>query len=421
MSGTAAGSVQRASPRIGPGVDGVLFGVDCVVQGAGVRASAVGLARRLRAQGYAVAAFSDDPDAARVLASVGLSDLFPVCVDGTVAERLGLPARPAPDVLLEAARRVGVAPARTVVVEAAQEGVEAARRGGFASTVGLDAGAAHEPLLAAGADAVVRDLSEVRVEPHVPPSALENVEAILSEGGDRRLALFLDFDGTLAPIVDRPEQALLDPATRRVVARLAAVVPVAVVSGRDRDVVARMVGVPEVRCAGSHGLDVEGAQVPVDGEAMAAVDQAEAILRKRLTGVRGALVERKRYTVAAHVRLVSDSDLPRVEAAVNEALHATSGLRRAEGKKVVELRPDVDWDKGHAVRHLVEAVGAPETVWPVYVGDDATDEDAFQALRGHGVGVAVLDEARATNARFLLRDCREVRTFLERLALAVGA
>jgi trehalose-phosphatase len=256
------------------------------------------------------------------------------------------------------------------------------------------------------------------------PSALDHVDDLARRARGRPLAVFLDYDGTLSPIVERPELAVLDDATRATVASLAARCPVAVVSGRDRHDVQARVGLSTIAYAGSHGFDIalaDGArhEHPAGQERLAALDRAEAALRAALAGVDGALVERKRYSIATHFRLVADADLPRVERAVGAAL--APGLRRKEGKKVVELQPDVPWDKGAAVRWLLDALALGPDALPLYVGDDVTDEDAFRAVRDDGLGVVVLDRPRATAATLSLRDPGQVRELLDQLAAALGA
>lgn len=261
------------------------------------------------------------------------------------------------------------------------------------------------------------------------PSALAALDRLREEIGSRRPAFFLDYDGTLTPIVERPEDALLPGATREVLRRLAARYPVVVVSGRGREDVARLVDLPELAYAGSHGFDIEGPagdgaalryRPAEDAEPLVAA--ATRALEAELAGVPGAQVEPKRYSVAVHYRRVAPERTAEVEAAVDRELAGRPGLRKTHGKKVFELRPDLDWDKGRAVSWLLRALGLdrPE-VAPVYVGDDVTDEDAFRALRRQGVsgrpgglGVLVAEEPRETAARYRLRDPEEVRRFLER-------
>ncbi|HEX2223758.1 MAG TPA: trehalose-phosphatase [Thermoanaerobaculia bacterium] len=261
------------------------------------------------------------------------------------------------------------------------------------------------------------------------PSALANWEEIARRLAGRRPALFLDYDGTLSPIAPRPELAVLPEATREVVTRLAERGPVAILSGRGRDDVAALVGLGNVFYAGSHGFDITGPPLAEGGPPLRhevgdgipeQVERAAAALLQELAGIAGVLVEPKRFAVAVHYRLAADADLPRIEQAVDRVLAASPGLRKGLGKKVFELRPDLDWDKGRALLWLLETLGLGEDgglplYLPLYLGDDVTDEDAFRALEGRGIGVLVAEEPRPTAASYSLRDPDEVRQLLEKL------
>ncbi|HKH49459.1 MAG TPA: trehalose-phosphatase [Thermoanaerobaculia bacterium] len=252
------------------------------------------------------------------------------------------------------------------------------------------------------------------------PSALERWDEIERRLAGRRPAIFLDYDGTLAPIAPRPELAHLPERTRAVLRRLAVRGPVALLSGRGREDVAALVGLDELTYAGSHGFDIAGPTLRREmGEGIPErIEEAAERLRRRVEGIAGVLVEPKRFSVAVHFRLVDAADLPRIEEAVDAVQAELQDLRKVSGKKIFELRPALDWDKGHALLWLLDALHGEDgaAVVPLYLGDDVTDEDAFRAIRDRGIGILVAEEPRETAAGYSLRDPDEVRVFLERLA-----
>jgi trehalose-phosphatase len=253
------------------------------------------------------------------------------------------------------------------------------------------------------------------------PSALAAIHEIIGGGARKRLALFLDYDGTLTPIVDRPELAILSEDMRATVKALADHCTVAIISGRDRRDVERLVNLDALFYAGSHGFDIAGphgwhVQHEPAAQYIPAIDRAERTLRETLRGVYGTIIERKKYSVAVHYRLVADADTHTVHEAVRAALSEQPELRRLDGKKVFELQPRIDWDKGKAVLWLLQALDLNTTaVLPLYLGDDVTDEDAFKALDGLGIGIVVGEDARPSIARYALKNPHEVHDFLRSL------
>jgi alpha,alpha-trehalase len=251
------------------------------------------------------------------------------------------------------------------------------------------------------------------------PSALEHLQEVAGRSG--RAAVFLDYDGTLTPIVSQPEDAWLSDSTRQTLRELAARGPVAILSGRDLDDVRRRVNIDSIVYAGSHGFDIagpHGLRREMATEFLPTLDLAEKELHEALDGISGARVERKRFSVAAHYRNVNENDLAKMEQAVGEVATRHRKLRRINGKKVYELLPDVAWDKGKAVLWLLETLGLESRsggIRPIYVGDDRTDEDAFRALEQRGIGILVSEQSQPTAARYSLKNPAEVERFLRAL------
>lgn len=235
------------------------------------------------------------------------------------------------------------------------------------------------------------------------------------------MALFLDYDGTLTPIVEHPEQALLSQQMRSMVEALTTFLPVAIVSGRELTEVRKHVGIVAAYYAGSHGFDLAGPdgwhkEHDLGREYLVALEDAARTIRERLHAD-GAWVESKTYAITVHYRQAAEKDIPAVEALVDAVAATEPRLRRTGGKKVFELRPDIDWHKGKAVAWLLDALGLADAgVIPIYIGDDVTDEDAFHALRDRGVGIVVREEAAESAAQFSLRNPNEVEEFLALLA-----
>jgi trehalose-phosphatase len=390
------------------------------------------LLRNLREAGLGTGLFSASHNAPAVLASAGLSGLFDVVLDAAELARRGLSGKPDPAMLLETASALGVAPGEAAVIEDAVAGVAAAAAGGFGQIVGVDRHGDGERLRAAGATSVVGDLAELRLTPArtlvvqtlaTVPSAWDHLQTIRARLHGRRLFVCLDYDGTLTPIVADHTKALLGEEMRAAVDRLARHCAVAIVSGRDLAMLRRLVPVERVIFAGSHGFEIaaaDGSFGPIErgAEFLPELDAAEQALRAALADVRGHSVERKRFSIAVHYRQVAPADEPALRAVVDAVLRAHPRLRRGLGKKVFELQPDLPWNKGEAVQWIAERLGfVPPDALTVYLGDDITDEHAFRALAGRGLGVVVRSaDARPTAADYAVADTTEVHRFLDLLS-----
>jgi alpha,alpha-trehalase len=389
---------------------------------------------KLHEAGIRTAVISASKNARHVLEKAGVMDLFEARVDGVVAAQEGLKGKPAPDVFLDAARRLGVVRERAAIAEDAIAGVEAGRAGAFRWVIGVARSGSGERLRGAGADVVISNFSEISVQnpsnEGLPinelPSAFENLDEITDAARGREVAFFLDYDGTLSPIVDHPEDATLPHGTKELLDGLSRRRRVALVSGRDLDDLRDRVGLDRLYYAGSHGFCAAGPggwreEHREARRFLPALDRAEEALERVLRSIQGVQVERKRYAIAVHFRRAREGAEEEVRHAVEEVQSANRELRISGGRKVFELRPAIPWDKGKAVAWILDVLGLDgSSAFPLYIGDDVTDEDAFRAIESEGLGIVVRGRDGRTRARYSLDDPDAVRRFLAKLDEKLG-
>jgi trehalose 6-phosphate phosphatase len=326
--------------------------------------------------------------------------------------------------LVESANRLAVRPGRCAVVASTEAGVTAARAGGFALVVAIDSTGALD---SRGADAMVSDVREigVRTGDRRMSDLLDGLQA-LELTTARQPAVFYDFDGTLSEIVQDPDSARLVDGAANALTSLSAACPVAILSGRDLADVRERIGLPGLWYAGSHGFELTGPdgthhQNPEAAASIPVLAGAAADLADQLAHIPGVVVEHKRFGVAVHYRNAARDRVGEVAAAVRTAGQRTA-LRVTTGREVIELRPNIDWDKGKTLRWVLDYIRDNEgagPLLPIYLGDDITDEDAFDAVHDDGIAILVRhsdDGDRATAARYALDDPDRVREFTERLA-----
>ncbi|XP_020239005.1 trehalose-phosphate phosphatase A [Cajanus cajan] len=276
------------------------------------------------------------------------------------------------------------------------------------------------------------------------PSALASFDQIANCAKGKRIVLFLDYDGTLSPIVDNPDCAFMSDNMRAAVKNVAECFTTAIISGRRRDKVCEFVGVRELYYAGSHGMDIicprrqsnsdnhpecissadkQGIEVNLfqpAAEFLPMIEEVLELLKECTKDIEGALVENNKFCASVHYRNVDQENWSIVGQRVYDVLKDYPRLRLTHGRKVLEVRPVIDWDKGKAVTFLLESLGLNncDDVLAIYVGDDRTDEDAFKALRevNKGCGILVSPVPKETNAVYSLRDPSEVMGFLTSLA-----
>jgi len=235
----------------------------------------------------------------------------------------------------------------------------------------------------------------------------------------KQILLFSDFDGTLVPIMDRPSDCYLDPAARELLSTLARHDRIAgIVSGRELLDLRNRVGIEGIAYAGNHGLEMAGPgfqfKVPEAERFAPHIDSLSTLLRKVLADFPGAWVENKGLTASVHYRLMDPPAIPALFETVSQLLvpHLQAHLFECrQGKKVIEIRPAVDWNKATAVGWLARRKSlASEEPLLIFIGDDETDDDVFRAWP-HAMTVSVGDQ-HTSAARYYVPDHHAVHAFL---------
>ena len=266
------------------------------------------------------------------------------------------------------------------------------------------------------------DTTRRRSVPATRPRNL-GVNALIARLPTSRPCICLDYDGTLVPIASKPELATFEESGRVLLRNLARHMPLAIVSGRARAALRSLVGVRGLVYVGNHGLEIAGPRIihlarpprnwRGDLERMTRAIEASA--------PPNVVVERKGLSVSIHYRLLDGATRRRWVRQTWTRLTAWSAaqhLHAVRGKAVFELRPFGGWNKGSAVRWLLS-----QPSWrgrtPIYLGDDMTDEDAFEAVRADGIGILV-GPPRITAAKYRVSDWNAARELLGKWLFAMS-
>lgn len=255
-------------------------------------------------------------------------------------------------------------------------------------------------------------------------SLLREIDHLLTGLKGKRIYLFLDYDGTLTPIAATPDRAKLSTKMRELIRHMlktTTIIPV-IISGRSLPDIRNKIKIPCMIYAGNHGLEMDSCGIYVnfahDDNYKAHIERLEYELRDKLGGIKGVILENKDLALAVHYRLVAPGQVARVKklfAAAAKPLTQGNKFRFRSGKKVLELVPGVDWNKGKFVSWLLNTAGdgaAGRAAF--YFGDDLTDEEAFKAL-GTKAYTVLVGAPRNSAARYYLRDTREVVAVLDKL------
>ncbi len=241
---------------------------------------------------------------------------------------------------------------------------------------------------------------------------------------NKQVFIFLDYDGTLTPIVETPQKAVISAVTKAVIEKISKKpnCKIAIISGRSLRDVKEKLSLDNIIYSGNHGLEIEGPKIrfraTVSPEYISILNKIKKELNKKISAVKGIFIEDKGLSLSLHFRQVSKKEIPLVKAAFHETVIiylVRNKIKIKFGKMVLEVRPVLEWDKGKVVLWLLAREkfaknGVP--ILPIYIGDDLTDEDAFRAFKGIGLTV-IVGNARSSLAQYYLKDTNEVRKLLE--------
>ncbi len=396
-------------------------------QGVEVYEDAPKMIKVWRSEKLKIAVVSASKNCRQVLSSAGITDLFDLIFDGNDAEKNNLPGKPSPDIFLHTCSMMNISNTRTIIVEDSISGVKAGKNGNFSLVIGVDRNGSNSMLFENGSDLVLSKLIDLNIQAVSQlssslPSGLSQIEVILSRISHNRSIIFLDYDGTLTPIVSRPELAVLDESIKKVLIELSSKIPVAIISGRDLKDVTNLVQIPNIYYAGNHGFELKHPDDTVTlleetKEYPPLLDQIQMSLHLLNTSYPGVIIERKKFSLAVHYRLLKDESLiGSLEKLLLDSTTRFPQFKLTSGKKVFELRPSINWHKGKAVQVITNKIyGNTFHSYPVYIGDDLTDEDAFRDIKGWGAGILVGGGWQSTLADYSLKNTDETGEFLEQL------
>lgn len=239
----------------------------------------------------------------------------------------------------------------------------------------------------------------------------------------RHILLCVDFDGTVTPIKPKPKQAILAKKTRRLLDNISKhkAFTLAVVSGRSLKDVRKKVALPGVVLSGNHGLEIQYKNKnfihPQAKKFIPLIKRQGELLRERIRGFKGVVLEEKGLSLSLHYRLLSAKKVPalrRIFLEVASAYLKKGKVKVTKGKKILELRPNINWHKGKAVRYLQKKLKISGSSL-IYIGDDVTDEDAFSAVNKVGGLSIVVGKKRNSQAKYYLNSHIQIQKFLNAL------
>ena len=247
----------------------------------------------------------------------------------------------------------------------------------------------------------------------------------------KHILLLIDYDGTLTPIVQRPELAHLLPQMKECLQELAGNVclTLGIISGRTLEDLQQRVGVDGIIYVGNHGLEIKGPGVsfvnPAAKQAVPLLHSLWQDISKAIAGIKGARIDNKGLTLSLHYRLVDEPQLDELNHIFSEMVKtplASGQIRITPSKKAYDIRPAVDWDKGKAIEFITQKFNGRNKPLMLFLGDDVTDYDGFHMVdKNGGISIFVGDASANPPAQYFLQSPQEVHRFLGVLGDALGS
>ena len=328
-----------------------------------------------------------------------------------------------------ALKKLNAAPGNTVLLTDDPHYIQAAKARRIAMAIGLETTKGKVPFYEKGARIVLEHPDQINMfggswksifYSQRLPNPFSRQRKFNALMGRKRPIFFFDYDGTLTPIVKYPGMAVLSDDMREILKALSHMFHVAVISGRDMDHIKNLIRLDSIIYAGSHGFRISGpGGLYMESEKarnlLPLLDKVEASLRKMLEQeIKGVQVERKLYAIAIHYRNAPPGSLEQILKVARKVTEGNTSLKTGQGKKILEVKPSLDWHKGKAVRWILEELGLTlsRDYTPLYFGDDITDEDAFRTICDDGIGILVGGHDQPSAADYQLKDVGQVKEFL---------
>lgn len=239
------------------------------------------------------------------------------------------------------------------------------------------------------------------------------------------LFIFFDYDGTLTPIVATPALAATSLETAQLLKELSALtsVRVAIISGRSLEDLKSKGKVGNIIYSGNHGFEIENEKPDFgalnDGKFQKILEELGIQLLNGLGNIGGIIIENKGWSMSIHYRLMEESHenhFYQLVQGICEPYLAKNQIKLGSGKKLWEIRPPIDWNKGKAAVWLWKKYESStgKKFLPIYLGDDQTDEDAFRELQGHGISIRI-GQSEKSAAPYYLENTDETMEFIRRI------